>query len=94
MEEKILIVEDTFLIKERGLVIAGLLETNTAIFKIGDKIKIKRPDNLIVFTEVAGIEITTFKYFSEIDRTRKTAFLVRNINKESIPKDSIVFLMK
>lgn len=95
MEEKILEVEETFLIKKRGLIIAGTLENNALNFKVGDKIKFYCSDNSVISSEVAGLEMINFGLSFGSDRSGKIAFSVRSLNdKKEILKGANVFLIK
>lgn len=93
MEEKLLEVEDVFMMKRRGLVITGLCENNASNLKVGDKIKIERPDKTVVFTNVLGIEGFFFN-IKDVDRHRRIAFIVSDTEKNDVPKNSIIFLIK
>ena len=54
----LLIVEDTFLIKSRGLVmLPGLVPQGQERFRTGDPIMLKRPDGLCLEWTIGGIEM-------------------------------------
>jgi translation elongation factor EF-Tu-like GTPase len=89
----IITVEDIFLIKNRGVVVTGWQENNSASVKIGDKVEIIRPDKTIINSQVIGIEnFIHQKCFGETDR-RNIAFLLSNVTKTDIPRGSIINLL-
>lgn len=98
MEEKVLEVEDTFLISGHGLVIVGLLEKGAPSLKIGDKIKFYCFDNSIISSEITGIEIFSFvsseaRY--EFYKSNKFAFSIRDVTgKKEKLKNANMFLIK
>ena len=96
MEEKVLEVEDTFLITGRGLVIVGLLEKDAPSLKIGDKIKFYCSDNSIIPSEVFGLEMIKFNSLEARQKFKgKIAFCIRNIeDKKEFLKGAEVFLIK
>lgn len=89
--KKLLTVEDSFLIKERGLILAGYLDDTEIIYKTGDKIKIVCPDGKEIYSEIAGIPIINRNCFS--DKDSNAGILVRGVfDKDKVSKDSIVYL--
>ena len=98
MEDKILEVEETFLIKGRDLVIVGRLEKDAPNFKVGDKIKFYCSDNSEIFSKVSGFEIFTFnspKSRQEFYKSNKIAFSARSVaDKKEVLKGANVFVSK
>lgn len=93
MEELVLIVEDTFLIQGRGLIVAGIKEENSIQLKVGSKVQIIRPNGTKIFSKVLGIEMVSIENFTERDTSKKVGILLENMKKEEIPERSAVFLI-
>jgi translation elongation factor EF-Tu-like GTPase len=92
MKRKFIEVDDTFLIKGRGLVITGWMEENTPHLKVGDSVEILRPDGTKVNSQVKGIEIICRKDFSKGKERENIGFMLKDLSKEDIPIGSIIFL--
>jgi hypothetical protein len=88
MARRLFVVEDTFLIKGRGLVpVPGIVPEGEERFRLGDLIVIKRPDGSCLGATIGGIEI-----FSTPPRTRDDfAIVLKDLNKEDVPIGSEVW---
>jgi hypothetical protein len=58
MSRCLFVVEDTFTIKGRGLVLLpGILPEGDECFRVGDPILLRRPDGAATPTRIAGLEL-------------------------------------
>ena len=58
MARRLFVVEDTFLIKGRGLVpVPGIVPQGEERFRVGDRLVIRRPDGSHLEWTIGGIEI-------------------------------------
>jgi hypothetical protein len=78
MKGKILIVEDSFLIRRRGVVIVAHRTPDFIDFKVGDSIEIENPDKTTVVSKVAGIEFLSGKPFED----KKISFLAEDLTRK------------
>ncbi|HRH41534.1 MAG TPA: hypothetical protein PKY82_07825 [Pyrinomonadaceae bacterium] len=90
--EKILTVEDTFLIIGRGLVIAGWEEDYPKI-KIGDWVEIVRPDATKLKTQISGIEWIRSP-IAEPNRKPVGLMLKDIFKKEDVPIGSEIYVLE
>lgn len=93
MKREVLVVDDTFDIKDRGLVIAGFLEEGAPELRVGDRIEILKPDGSKINSEVAGVEMIGRKRFPVSDQKKDFAFMVRNLSRGDVPKGSVINLI-
>jgi len=57
MARRLFVVEDTFLIRGRGLVpIPGIVPQEDECFRVGDPIRLKRPDGSSLEWTIGGLE--------------------------------------
>lgn len=86
-------VEDIFLLKNRGTVVAGWQENDAPPVKIGALVEIIRPDGTTINSQVTGIEMfINQKCFGETNR-KNIAFLLKDLSKEDVPRGSIINLL-
>jgi len=58
MGRLLFVVEDTFAIKSRGLVLVpGILPEGSERFRVGDPILLRKPDGSAVETRIGGLEL-------------------------------------
>jgi hypothetical protein len=58
MARRLFTVEDTFLIEDRGLVpVPGIIPEGDERFRVGDAIKLRRPDGSILAWQIDGLEL-------------------------------------
>ena len=92
--QKIITVEDTFSIEGRGLVVTGWKENSSVNIKMNDLIEILRPDGTTIKSQIAGVErFVNRKYFSESSETENIGFLLKDLSKKDVPKNSIISLV-
>jgi translation elongation factor EF-Tu-like GTPase len=73
-------VEDTFLIKGRGLVVVpGIVPIGEERFRVGDPLLLKRPDGTSVSTNIGGLEFLCPNPSGEI------VVLLKGFSKEDVP---------
>ena len=83
MSRLLFVVEDSFLIKGRGLVpVPGIIPQGEERFRIGDPILFKRPDGSVLRWDIGGIEIFNFvKPFSD----PPLGILLKGLDKDALP---------
>lgn len=58
MARRLFTIEDTFLIKGRGLVpVPGIVPQGEEVFRVGDPIRLKRPDDSTFDWQIGGLEL-------------------------------------
>ena len=73
-------VDDTFLIRARGLVLVpGIVPVGDERFRIGDSLRLKRPDGSEVETTIGGLEMFTETTKPDIP------VLLKGLGKEDVP---------
>jgi hypothetical protein len=89
MARRLFVVEDTFLIKGRGLVpVPRLVPHAEERFRVGDHIVLKRPDGSRLEWTIGGIEIIS----ASPPRPRTDlVILLKDLNKEDVPIGSEVW---
>ncbi|MDQ3798871.1 MAG: hypothetical protein M3384_05435 [Acidobacteriota bacterium] len=91
MNGKILIVEDSFLIRRRGVVIVARRTPDFIDFKVGDSIEIENPDKTIVVSKVSGMEFLSGKSFED----KKISFLAEDLTrKDQVQKNAGIRLLE
>ena len=81
MTRRLLVVEDAFLIKGRGLVLApAFVPQNDERFRVGDPIALKRPDGTSLAWQIDGIEI----FCGRVSRGNLHTLLT-GLGKEDVP---------
>ncbi len=94
MPQKIITVNDAFLIEGRGLIVTGLKEKKSAEIKIGDSVKILRPNKSSVKSQIDGVETFVSRdNSSESQKVENLAFSLKNLSKKDVPKGSIIYLI-
>jgi translation elongation factor EF-Tu-like GTPase len=88
----ILTVEDIFFIKSKGTVITGWIDGEIDA-KVGDQVKIIKPGEDSVISQILGIE--KFRScWSEESSKRNYGILLKDVSKEEIPQNSKVYLIE
>ena len=87
MNRLLFVVEDTFDIPERGLVAApGIIPEGDECFRIGDGLRIDRPDGSSIYTSIASLELVT------PNPSRAVVIMFpKDISKSDIPAGSEVW---
>ena len=90
MKTKILIVDDTFLIQGRGLVICGLKTGEFVDFKVGDSVEIQTSEEVFLQNKITGIEL--------IHRSPDAAQLIcfsvsEHLKKNDVPRGAAIWLL-
>jgi translation elongation factor EF-Tu-like GTPase len=87
MARLLFVVEDTFAIRGRGLVIVpGIVQRADEVFRVGDPLRLKRPDGTELLTAVGGLEM----FMSPVPG-EEIPILLRELGKEDIPVGSEVW---
>ena len=87
MARRLLVVEDTFFIKSRGLVpVPGIVPQDDERFRIGDPILIKRADGSQLEWTIGGLE-----RFLGTTPKNDVVILLNNLTKEDIPIGSEIW---
>jgi translation elongation factor EF-Tu-like GTPase len=88
MARRLFVVEDSFLIKGRGLVpVPGIVPRGDERFRVGDHIVIRRPDGSQLEWTIGGIEI-----FRTPPRPNSDlGILLEDLNKDDVPIGSEVW---
>ncbi len=87
MSHLLFIVEDTFLIRGRGLVLApGIPHSDQTRIRVGDPLQLKRPNGSTFETAIAGIEFLT------PNPMRVTPILLTNLCKDDVPVGTEVWI--
>ena len=89
MARRLFVVEDTFMIKGRGLVpIPGIIPEGDECFRVGDPILLKRPDGSCLEWTIGGIErISTSTPRPEHD----VVILLKGLDKDDLPVGSEIW---
>ena len=93
MKREILVVEDTFDLKGRGLVITGLVEDDAPKLRKGDRIEILQPNGSKINSIVVGVEMIGRKCFPVPNQKENLAFMVKDLLKEDVPRGSVINLV-
>ena len=84
--KKIMVVEDFFIIKGRGLVAVGMPEEGASVV-MNEGLTIIRPDGVAISTSVNGLE-----FISTVSSVKKLGILLFGItDKNEIPVGSTLF---
>jgi len=90
MARRLLVVEDTFFIKSRGLVpVPGIVPQGDERLRIGDPILIKRADGSLLEWHIGGIEMIGYSF--GIVQQNDVVILLKNLTKEDIPIGSEIW---
>jgi hypothetical protein len=74
------IVEDTFAIKGRGLVLApGIVPVGEERFRVGDPLLLKRPDGSTVDVSIGGVELLC------PNPRHNVVIMLKGLSKEDVP---------
>lgn len=89
--EATFVVADTFAIEGRGLVLAPGFSFRAGVVRVGDHVRLHRPDGTTIATSLAGLEM--------IDpainrRSEGTPILVRGLSKSDVPIGTVVSLTR
>jgi translation elongation factor EF-Tu-like GTPase len=81
-------IEDTFMIRTRGLVIVGLPES-TATYKVGDKVVVVKPSGHTEHcTTIKGIEMFSPSWQGGVPR--RAGIILANLTKDEVaPQDDL-----
>lgn len=103
-EPKLLfVVEDFFTIKGRGITLLpgvrldehGPFANEEIIFKVGDKIELRRPDGTVLKTKIAGVHLPSFKR-TEGDPPEEHRYLwinfARQLERSDVPDGTEVWI--
>ena len=83
MARCLFIVEDTFIIKGRGLVpVPGILCQGEERFRVGDPLLLKRPDGSCLEWKIGGIELISC---SPPRPKNEVVILLRGLSKDDVP---------
>lgn len=83
-------VEDTFQVTGRGLVLVpGLNDTSPSV-RVGDGITLKTPENKVIQSKIAGIEM--IRYYKIPKQKLRPILLPKEIRKEDVPIGTYVHL--
>jgi selenocysteine-specific elongation factor len=89
-----MVVDDTFMINGRGLVVTGTVESGT--IRIGQTVQVSSPDGLEVYeTRVKGIEGHLYSIGSEIIQksdSNNLALLLPDLTKEQVKVGMLITL--
>ena len=91
MDTKILTVQDVFSLDNRGVVLFGQQTEHAPDAKIGDSIKIMRPDKTILVSQISEIDSFSRQCFTE-NTIKFVGFLIKDLSKTDVPNGSIVYL--
>lgn len=87
MARFLFVVEDTFAIKGRGLVLVpGITPHEDEIFRVGDPLRLIRPDGSELRTAIGGLEM-----FTKPVLQAAIPVLLRGVTKEEVPVGSEVW---
>jgi len=90
MARRLLVVEDTFFLKNRGLVpVPGIVPQGDERFRIGDPILIRRADGSHLEWTIGGIEMIGYAF--GIPRQNDVVILLKDLTKEDIPIGSEIW---
>jgi len=91
MGRPLISVEETFLIRGRGLVLApGIAPQTEERFAVGDPIMIKRPDGSHLCWTIGGIDMISGTRL----RPNDVVILLKGLGKEDVPTGSEVWSTK
>lgn len=92
MSRKILLVENSFLMKRRGVVVIAQPTTDFIDFRNGNSVEIKNPDGTSIVSKVSAIE------FLSSDRdfeNKKISFLAEDATRsDQIQKNATITLLE
>src|SRR5208337_2384973 len=87
MTRRLFTVEDTFLIQGRGLVpVPGIVPQGDERFRIGDKIRLKRPDGSEIEWQIGGLEMLCPR-----PRPDEVVILLKSLTKDDVPAGTEVW---
>lgn len=81
MSRRLLVVEDRFLIKGRGLIVCPGIELGAEPIRVGDLVELRRPDGTSLRWRIGGVEIAMG---APPDR-RAPLMLLQDLGKEDLP---------
>ncbi len=80
MARRLFVVEDTFAIRTRGLVLVpGLVPVGAERFRSGDPIELRRPDGSALAATIGGLEMLS------PDPSRGLTLLISGMAKDDVP---------
>jgi translation elongation factor EF-Tu-like GTPase len=89
MARCLFVVEDTFFIKGRGLVLVpGIVLQGDERLRVGDPILLKRPDGSFFESAIGGIEMI---YGTPPSSKQNVHILLKDLTKEDVPIGSEVW---
>ena len=88
-DKSLFVVQDTFEISNRGLVLTPGTGKEEPEVAVGDEIILSRPDCSALVSKIAGIEM--IKYHTIPKEKRFPILLPKEIKKEDVPKGTRVF---
>jgi hypothetical protein len=81
MARHLFTVEDTFIIEGRGLVpIPGIVPQGNERFKVGDAIRLKRPDGSEIEWQIGGLEL-----LCPPPRKDEVVILLKGLGNDEVP---------
>lgn len=84
-------VEDTFLIKGRGLIVVGRMDDARHGFRIGARVRVSRPGGTELTNSVRGTEVLRHCFSEGVSIA---VLLHEAVAKEEVPRGSVVTLEK
>lgn len=92
MRQKLFVIEDTFQITGRGIVVTGKLKLDSPAFKAGSAVILIRPDGKEFTTKVFGIEQVKPIDYENFNWNRIGVMFENIICKEDVPIGTEIFL--
>jgi hypothetical protein len=87
MARRLFTVEETFVIAERGIVpVPGIVPQDDECFRIGDAIKLKRPDGSEIEWHIGGLEM-----LYPLPPSKDVCILLKGLGKDDVPKGTEVW---
>jgi translation elongation factor EF-Tu-like GTPase len=92
IRQRLFIIEDSFAIARRGVVVTGELESGSPSFKNGSAVVLVHPDGNEVTTEIVGIEFIKPLDYEKFNRNKIGVMLKGDVKREDAPVGTVVFL--
>jgi translation elongation factor EF-Tu-like GTPase len=94
MAQKVITVDDSFLIPGGGIVVSGLKEKKSAEIKVGSIVKILRPNRSTIKSQVDAVEtFLSRKNPSESQKAENISFSMKKLSKKDVPVGSVIYLI-
>ena len=89
MARRLFTVEDTFMVKGRGLVsVPDIIPQGEEVFRVGDALLLKRPDGSAIHTTIDGLELLN------PNPNNQVVVLVRFLKRDDIPVGTDVWTVE